>query len=44
MFNLDDITHESNKEHNERGPHIPDLPYRILITRGCGSGKNKCIA
>ena len=22
---------------------IPDHPYRILIVRGFGSGKNKCI-
>ena len=39
MINLDSITNESNKEHNEKWPNIPDHPYRILITGGSGSGK-----
>ena len=39
MFNLDGITNENNKEHNEKWPYIPDHPYRILITGGSGSGK-----
>ena len=39
MFNLDDITNENNKEHNEKSPYIPDHPYRILIIGGSGSGK-----
>ena len=30
MINLDSITNEHNKEHNERWPYIPDHPYRIL--------------
>ena len=39
MINLDSITNENNKEHNEKCPHIPDHPYRILIIGGSGSGK-----
>ena len=39
MINLDDITNENNKEHNEKWPYIPDHPYRILIIGGSGSGK-----
>ena len=38
MFNLDGITNENNKEHNEKWPHILDHPYRMLITRDSGSG------
>ena len=38
MINLDSITNESNKEHNEKWPYIPDHPYRILII---GSGSRK---
>ena len=39
MFDLDEITNESNKEHNENWLYIPDVPYRILIIVGSGSGK-----
>ena len=39
MINLDSITNENNKEHNEKWPYIPDHPYRILIIGGSGSGK-----
>ena len=39
MINLDNITNESNKEHNKKWPYIPDHPYRILIIGGSGSGK-----
>ena len=39
MFNLDDITNENNKEHNNKWVYIPDHPYRILTTGGSGSGK-----
>ena len=39
MFNLDDITNENNKEHNEKWSHILDHPYKILIIGGFGSGK-----
>ena len=43
MFNLDDITNENNKEHNERWPYIPDHPCRTLIIGGSGSGKTKAL-
>ena len=45
MINLDSITNENNKEHNEKWPYIPDHPYRIVIIGGFGSGKtnNKMI-
>ena len=39
MINLDSITNENNKKHNEKWPSIPDDPYRILIIGGSGSGK-----
>ena len=39
MINLDSITNENNKKHNEKWPHIPDHPYRITIIGGSGSGK-----
>ena len=39
MINLDSITNENNKEHNEKWPYIPDHPYRILIIGSSGSGK-----
>ena len=43
MINLDSITNESNKEHNEKWPYIPDHPYRILIIGGSGSGKTNAL-
>ena len=43
MFNLDNITNENNKEHNEKWPYIPDHPYRILIIGGSGSGKTNAL-
>ena len=39
MINLDSITNENYKEHNEKWPGIPDHPYRILIIGGSASGK-----
>ena len=39
MINLDSITNENNKKHNEKWPYIPDHPYRTLIIGGSGSGK-----
>ena len=39
MINLDSITNENNKGHNEKWPYIPDHPYRTLIIGGSGSGK-----
>ena len=41
MINLDSITNENNKEHNEKWPYISDYPYKILIIGGSGSGKTK---
>ena len=43
MFNLEDITNESNKDHNLKWPFIPDYPYRILIIGGSGSGKTNAL-
>ena len=43
IINLDDITNENNKEHNEKQPYIPDHPYGILIIGGSGSGKTKTL-
>ena len=43
MINLDDITNENNKEHNEKWSYIPDHPYKISINGGSESGKNKRI-
>ena len=43
MLNLDDITNESNKKHNEKWPFIPDYPYRILIIGDSGSGKTNAL-
>ena len=38
MINLDSITNENNKKHNEKWRYIPDHPYGILIG---GSGSRK---
>ena len=43
MINLDSITIENNKEHNENWPYIPDHLYRILITGGSGPGKTNAL-
>ena len=43
MVNLDSITNEKNKEHNEKWPYIPDHPYRILIIDDSGSRKRKAL-
>ena len=34
MINFDDVTNENKTEHNPKSLHIPDHPYRILITEG----------
>ena len=39
MINLDSITNENNKKHNEKWPYIPDHPYRNLIIGVSRSGK-----
>ena len=43
MFNLDDITNENSKEHNEKWPYIPDHLHKILIVGGSGSGKTNVL-
>ena len=43
MINLDSITNENNKEHNEKWPYIPDHPYRIIIIGGFGSSKTNAL-
>ena len=43
MINLDSITNENNKEHNEKWPNIPEYPYRILIIGGSGSRKTNAL-
>ena len=43
MINLDTITNENNKEHNEKWSYIPDHPYRILIIGGSDSGKTNTL-
>ena len=43
MINLDSITNENNKEHNEEWSYIPDHPYRILIIGGSGWGKTNAL-
>ena len=43
MINLDGITNEHNKKHNEKWPYIPDNSYRILIIGGSGSGKTNTL-
>ena len=43
MIDLDSITNENNKKHNETWPYIPDYPYRTLIIGGSGSGKTNTL-
>ena len=44
MINLDNITNENNKEHNEKYiPYIPDHPYKFLMICGSGSGKTNTL-
>ena len=43
MINLDSITNENNKKHNEKWPYIPDHPYRIIIIGGSGSEKTNVL-
>ena len=43
LINLDSITNENNKKHNEIWSYIPDHPYRILIIDGSGSGKTNTL-
>ena len=39
MINLESITTENNKEHNEKRLYIPDHLYRIVIFAGSDQEK-----
>ena len=43
MINLDNITNENNKEHNEKWPYIRDHSYRMMIIGGSGSRKTNAL-
>ena len=43
MLNIDNITNETNKEHSEKWPSIPDYPKRMIIIGGSGSGKTNAL-
>ena len=43
MINLDSITNEKNKKHNEKWPYIPDHTYKIIIMGGSGSEKSNAL-
>ena len=43
MINLDSITNENDKKHNEKWLYIPDHPYRILIIGVSGSSKTNTL-
>ena len=43
MINLDSITNENNRKHNEKWPYISDHLYRILIIGGSASGKTNTL-
>ena len=43
MINLDSITNENNKKHNEKWSYITDHAYRILIIGSSGSGKTNAL-
>ena len=43
MINLDSITNENNKKHNEKWAYIPDHLHRIIIIGGSGSGKTNAL-
>ena len=40
---LDNITNDSNNNHSEKWPYIPDHPYRISIIGGSWSGKTNTL-
>ena len=43
MINFDNYANKNKTKHNKNWPYIADLPYRILIIRGLGSGKTKLL-
>ena len=42
-INLDSVTNENNKKHNEKWPYIPDHSYRIITIGGSVSGKTNAL-
>ena len=43
MIDLESITNENNKEHNEKWSYILDHPYKISIIGSSGSGKTNTL-
>ena len=43
MINLDSITNENNKKHNEKWLYIPNHQYRFLTISESGSGKTNTL-
>ena len=43
MFNLEDITNKTNKEHNIIYLFIPDHTFKLLIIGSSGSGKTNAL-
>ena len=43
MINFDDYVNKNKTEYNKNWPYTPDLPYRILIIGGSGSGKTNVL-
>ena len=43
MINLGNIINDNNKNHNEKGPYIPDHSNRVLVFAGTGSGKTNTL-
>ena len=43
MINFDDYANKNKTKHNQEWPYIPDLPYRVLIAGGSGSGKTNAL-
>ena len=43
MINLDSIVNDKNEKHNEKWPHLPDHPHKILIIGGSPSGKTNTL-
>ena len=43
MINFDDYTNENKTKQNLNWQYIPDIPHRILIIGGSGSGKTNAL-
>ena len=43
MINIDNYVNENKTEHNKNWLHIPDHPYRIIITGGSELGKTNTL-